>query len=163
MKNGIWGRALVGVAALCLVASVATAKGKDAIVGNWDLDVAKSTVSGAAMFKSGHVAATAIKGGYHAAVDLVPASGAPIHYEYDALEDGASVTVSGSTYFDSATVLRVGHNTIIRTERRGGKVVGVTTIEIAKDGKTFASSSKGTGTDGKPFSRALSWTRSKKK
>jgi hypothetical protein len=162
MKRGIWGRALVGIAALCLVAGVATAAAKDSIVGNWDLDAAKSSVSGMASFKSGHVSVTSTKNGYKAVVDLVPATGAAVHYEYGATYDGTSAPVAGNTYFDSATVLRVDKNTTIRTERRGGKVVGMTTIEVAKDGKTFTSSSKGTLPDGKQFSRTLSWNRAKK-
>ncbi len=162
MKRGIWGRALVGAAALCLVTSVATAAGKDALVGNWDLDAAKSSVNGAAAYKSGHVSVTALKAGYKGVVDLVPATGNPVHYEYSPTYDGSSVPVTGNTYFDSATVLRVDRNTTIRTERRGGKVVGVTTIEVAKDGKTFTSSSKGTLPDGKQFNRTLSWNRAKK-
>jgi hypothetical protein len=162
MKRGIWARTLVGIAALCLVASVAAAKGKDPLIGNWDLDAAKSTVNGQAGFKSGHVSVTAAKDGYKGVVDLVPAAGAAVHYEYTATFDGSSVPVTGNTYFDNATLLRTDARTTIRTERRGGKVVGVTTIEVAKDGKTFTSSSKGTGADGKQFARTLSWNRAKK-
>jgi hypothetical protein len=165
MKRGIWGRMLVSVAALCFVAAAATAasKGKNSIEGNWDLDVAKSSLNGASAYKSGHVSVTVLKGAYKGVVDIVPATGAPVHYEYSFAEDGANVPVTGNTYFDSATVLRVDKNTTIRTERRGGKVVGVTTIEVAKDGKTFSSSSKGTLPDGKQFARTLSWNRAKKK
>jgi hypothetical protein len=159
MKRGIWGRTLTGIAALCLVASVATAK--DAFVGNWDMDVAKSTLNGQAGYKSGHVSITAAKGTYKSVVDLVPMSGAALHYEYSYKFDGSDSPVTGNASFDSATMLRTG-NTVIRTERRAGKVVGMTTIEIAKDGKSFSSSSKGTGADGKPYTRALSWDRVKK-
>ena len=162
MKSGIWARTLVSIAALCLVASVAAAAAKDSLIGNWDLDAAKSNVSGTTAFKSGHVSVTGIKNGYTGAVDLVPTTGNPIHYEFSANYDGSSFPVTGNTYFDNATVGRVDRNTTIRTERRGGKVVGVTTIEVAKDGKTFTSSSKGTLSDGKQFSRTLSWSRAKK-
>lgn len=162
MNRGIWGRTLVGAAALCLMASVATAAAKDTLIGNWDLDAAKSSATGMAALNSGHVSVTGTKNGYKGVVDLVPATGTAIHYEYSATFDGNSVPVTGNTYFDSATVVRVDRNTTIRTERRGGKVVGVTTIEVAKDGKTFTSSSKGTLPDGKQFSRTLSWHRAKK-
>jgi hypothetical protein len=160
MKRGIWGRTLVGIAALCLVASAATAASKDLINGDWDLDVAKSSINGQAAFKSGHVSVTTSKSGYKGVVDLMPASGAAIHYEYTTTY-GENAPVSGNTYFDSATVVQVDKHTTIRTERRGGKVVGITTIEVAKDGKTFTSSSKGTAADGKQFTRALSWNRAK--
>jgi hypothetical protein len=164
MKRGIWARALLGVAALCLAASAATAasKGKDPLVGNWDLDASSSVVNGQAAFKSGHVAVTDAKDMRKTVVDLVPANGAPVHYESSYKFDGADTPVTGNTYFDSATLLQVDRNTIIRTERRGGKVVGVTTIEVAKDGKSFTGSSKGTLPDGKPFARTLRWHRAKK-
>jgi hypothetical protein len=164
MKRGIWGRALVAVAALCLVTSVSVAAsmGKDPVVGNWELDPASSSMNGQNAFKSGHVSITVTKGVYKSVVDLAPASGAAIHYESSYKQDGMDVPVTGNTYFDSATLVRIDHSTTIRTERRGGKVVGVTTIEVSKDGKTLSSSSKGTSADGKQFVRALSWHRAKK-
>jgi hypothetical protein len=165
MKRGIWGRTVAVIAALCLVASVSTAasKGKDPLVGNWDLDASSSTVNGQAAFKSGHVSITATKDVRKTVVDLVPASGAAIHYESAVKYDGMNTPVVGNTYFDSATMLQVDRNTLIRTERRGGKVVGVTTIEVAKDGKSFTGTSKGTSPDGKQFTRALIWHRAKTK
>jgi len=164
MKRGIWGRALLAIAALCLGASVASAAsaGKDPLVGNWDLDAGSSTMNGQNAFKSGHVAITVTKDVYKSVVDLVPASGTAIHYETSFKQDGMDATVTGNTYFDSGTMIRVDRNTTIRTERRGGKVVGVTTIEVSKDGKTLTSSSKGTAADGKQFTRALTWHRAKK-
>jgi hypothetical protein len=161
MKRGIWGRALLAAAALCLGASVSSAAsmGKDPLVGNWDLDATTS-----AGFKSGHVsvATTKDKDARHVTVDLAPANGATIHYETTFKYDGEVVPVAGNTYFDSADTVRVDRNTSIRTERRGGKVVGVTTIEVAKDGKSFSGSSKATSPDGKQFTRALTWRRAKK-
>ena len=162
MKRGIWGRTLLAVAALCLGASVASAAGKDPLVGNWDLDAATSSVNGQNAFKGGHVAITMTKDVYKTVVDITPASGAAIHYETSFKQDGMDVPVTGNTYFDSATMLRVDHSTTIRTERRGGKVVGITTIEVSKDGKTLTSSSKYTTQDGKQYTRSLSWHRAKK-
>ena len=164
MKRGIFGRTLIGCAALCMMVSVSNAasKGKDPLLGNWELDASSSVVNGQAAFKSGHVSITATKDEHKSVVDLVPANGAAIHYEISFKTDGVSVPVSGNTYFDSATLVPVDHNTTIRTERRGGKVVGVTTIEVSKDGKTLHSSSKGTTPDGKQFTRTLTWHRSKK-
>ena len=164
MKRGIWGRTLLGIAALCLAASAASAAsaGSNPLVGNWDLDPAKSTMNGqAGSYKSGHASVTGTKTGVKAVVDIVPATGAAVHYEFSATYDGESYPVTGGAYFDSATMLRADRNTSIRTERRGGKVVGFTTIEVAKDGKTMTSSSRAT-VDGKPFNRVLSWNHAKK-
>ena len=164
MKKGIWGRALVGMVALCLVAAAAAAsKGQHAFVGEWDLDASRSIVNGQAGFKGGHVSITAAKNVYKTVVDLSPTTGAAIHYEHSFSFDGSSSPVTGNTYFDSATMVEPDRNSAIRTERRGGKVVGSTTIEVSKDGKVLSSTSKGTGLDGKPYARALTWTRAKKK
>ena len=156
------GRALLGAAALCLATSVAAAAGKSNLVGNWDLDVAKSTLNSQAAYKSGHVAITAVKNAIKTVVDFVPSSGPAVHYDATLGFDGVVGPVTGNTYFDSADLVRVDHNTTIRTERRGGKVVGVTTIELAKDGKTLTSNSKGTLADGHQFTRSFVFVRAKK-
>jgi hypothetical protein len=163
MKTGIIGRALLGVSALCLASSLAVAGPKTKLVGNWDLDVAKSTMNGQPAAKSGHVAITSEKNGITTVVDFVPATGATVHYEATLGLDGVTGPVTGNTYFDSADLVQVDSQTTIRTERRGGKVVGVTTIELSKDGKTIMSSSKGTLADGHQFTRSFVFTRSKKK
>ena len=164
MKRGILGRTLIGVAAVCMVmaAVVAAPKGKDPLVGNWDLDVGKSTWVGRPGFKSGHLSVTATKEGVKAVVDLVPASGNPLHYEYLLNSEGTDTPVTGNTYFDSVTMIRTDKHTTIRTERRGGKVVGMTTIEMAKDGKSFTGTTKGTLPDGHQFSATALWNRAKK-
>ena len=165
MKRGILGRTLIGVMAMCWVAgaAVAASKGKDPLVGSWDLDAGKSTSVGRPAFKSGHVAATATKDGIKRVVDIEPASGAALHYEYTTNDAGTDTPVTGNTYFDSVTTIMADKYTMIRTERRGGKVVGITTIEVAKDGKSFTAMSKGTLPDGHTFSGTTVWNRAKKK
>jgi hypothetical protein len=155
-------RALLG-AALGLALCGAHAAAKDSLVGNWDLDVGKSTFTGRPTPKSGHVSVTAVKGGgMKHVVDYQQASGAPLHYEYTGKADGNDVPVAGNTYFDSVTMIQPDKHTLIRTERRGGKVVGVTTIEVSKDGKTFTGTGKGTLPDGHQFSGSTVWMRAKK-
>lgn len=163
MKTGIMARAIFAVSALCLASSLAVAGPESKLVGNWDLDVTKSTMNGQPAAKSGHVAITSEKSGIKTVVDFVPASGPTVHYEATLGLDGVTGPVTGNTYFDSADLVQVDANTTIRTERRGGKVVGVTTIELSKDGKTIMSSSKGTLADGHQFTRSFVFTRSKKK
>ena len=162
MKRGMIWRALTG-AALGLAFFGAHAAGKDVRVGNWDLDVGKSTFTGRPAPKGGHVSITAVKGGaLKAVVDYQQASGAALHYEYTGKADGNDVPVTGNTYFDSVTVIAPDAPTLIRTERRGGKVVGITTIEVSKDGKTMTGTGKGTLPDGHQFSGSTVWVRAKK-
>jgi len=161
MKRGTFWRALLG-AALGLAFCTAHAAGKDMLVGNWDLDVGKSNFTGRPAPKSGHVSVTAVKGGgTKAVVDYQFANG-PLHYEYAGKPDGNDVPVTGTTYFDSVTMIQADKHTLIRTERRAGKVVGITTIEVAKDGKTMTGTGKGTLPDGHQFSGSTVWVRAKK-
>ena len=95
MKRGMIWRALTG-AALGLAFFGAHAAGKDVRVGNWDLDVGKSTFTGRPAPKGGHVSITAVKGGaLKAVVDYQQASGAALHYEYTGKADGNDVPVTG--------------------------------------------------------------------
>ena len=165
MKRGLVQSALAAGAALLLVASVATAAPKyhDPLVGDWELDAASSKLVGRPSMNSAHLSVTAAKDGSKVVLDATYESGPAVHYEYTIAGSGESFAVAGNTYFDSATVVVVDKHTTIRTERRGGKVVGVTTVEIAKDGKSFHGSSKGVLPDGTRFTGTSSWNRAKKK
>jgi hypothetical protein len=164
MKRGIWGRTLIGIAALCLVASAATAaaKGKEPIVGSWELDATKSSATGRPALKSAHAVISVVKNGLSGVVDAVPGSGPAVHYEWAGKYDGSDIHVNGNAYYDTFTVLKADKNTLIRTERRGGKVVGITTIEVAKDGKTMTASTRATLPDGHQFTANSVYNRVKK-
>jgi hypothetical protein len=162
MKRGYFGRTLIGIAALGLMASAAVAKGTDPIVGSWELDAAKSTATGRPALKSAHAVITSAKDGMHGSVDAVPASGPAVHYDWVGQYDGSETRVNGNTYYDTFDVIRADKNTLIRTERRGGKVVGITTIEVSKDGKSMTASSRGTLPDGHQFTANSVYKRVKK-
>ena len=98
----------------------------------------------------------------HGSVDAVPGSGAAVHYDWVGQYDGSDIHVNGNTYYDTFTVLKTDKNTLIRTERRGGKVVGITTIEVSKDGKTMTASTRATLPDGHQFSSSSVYHRVKK-
>jgi hypothetical protein len=159
----MWRDVLTAIAGCLVMATAVAASASDPIAGEWDLDAAKSTVNGQPAFKSGHVSAVVTKDGRKASVDIVPSSGAAVHYEFAGKYDGETFPVTGNASFDSASMVKPDRNTTIRTERRAGKVVSITTIEVAKDGKTFTSTSKGTSPDGHSFTRTLTWTRAKAK
>jgi hypothetical protein len=103
----------------------------------------------------------AIKGGVDSNVTVTPVEGAPVHYQYSGRTDGSDIAVTGSASMDSLTLVRIDKHTAIRTDRRGGKVVGVTTLTLAKDGKSFTAAGRGTLPDGRPFTSTTTWTRVK--
>ena len=163
MNRGIRGLVLTIIGAVCLVAASApaVAKGKDPFAGNWQMDSAKSTFSGRPAFQSAKVTISAIKGGHKVVGDVVAADGQKVHYEYAGPADGSSIAVTGAPSYDSITMLEPDKDTIIRTERRAGKVVGITTATVEKGGKTLTVNGRGTGPDGKQFTIALIYNKVK--
>ena len=162
MKTGKMGFWITVIGALCLMASVASAKGKNVIVGIWEFDAAQSTFTGLPAFKSAKLVITAIKGGSKFAGDFVGADGKTTHVEYSGPADGSDVAVSGSPRFDSVTMLEPDSHTMIRTERRAGKVVGTSIVTLANDRKSFSASGRGTGPDGHQYTYTSVWKRVKK-
>lgn len=163
MNRGIRGLALTVLSAACLVAASApaAAKGKDLFVGNWQFDAAKSTFTGRPAYASAKVSITAIKGGHKVSGDVVTADGQKLHYEYSGPSDGSSIAVTGAPMYDSASVLEPDKLTMVRTERRAGKVVGITTAVVDKGGKTFTASGRGTAPDGKQYTVVTVWSKVK--
>jgi hypothetical protein len=157
MNRGIRGLALTVIGAVCLVAASApaAAKGKDPFVGHWQYDAAKSTFTGGAPYQSQNVTVTAVKGGHKVSADLVTADGKTVHVEYGGPSDGSSLAVTGAMSFDSVTVLQPDKNTMVRTERRGGKVCGITTVVIDKNGKSGTATSRGTTPDGHQYTSVV--------
>ena len=163
MKTGKMGLWVTVFGALILAASAASAsKARNVIAGIWEFDAAQSTVTGRPAYKSAKLVITAIKGGSKFVGDFVGADGKTIHVEYSGPADGSDVAVSGSAMFDSVTMLEPDSHTLIRTERRSGKVVGTTIATLAKDGKSFSASGRGTGPDGHQYTFTNVWKRVKK-
>ena len=163
MNRGIRGLAVTIVSALCLVAvsAPAAAKGKDPFVGNWQFDAAKSTFNGRTAYTSAKVSMGAVKGAHKFAGDFTTADGKSMHVEYSGPADGSSLAATGSPTYDSVSVLMPDKDTLIRTERRGGKVVGITTVTLDKGGKSFTATSRGTLPDGHQYTATTVWNRVK--
>ena len=164
MKTGKMGLWVTVLGTLCLVASAASvaATGKNLFVGIWELDAAQSTFTGRPALKSAKLSITAVKGGSKLAGDFVLADGKTGHMEYSGPADGSDVAVTGSPNFDSITMLTPDSHTLIRTERHAGKVVGTTIVTLAKDGKSYSASSRGTLPDGHQYTSTTVWKRVKK-
>ena len=164
MKTGKMGLWVTVFGALILATSAASAasKGKNVIGGIWEFDAAQSTFTGRPAYKSAKIVVTAVKGGSKFAGDFTLADGKTMHTEYSGPADGSDIAVTGSPAFDSVTMLEPDSHTMIRTERRAGKVVGTTIVTLAKNGKSFSASGRGTLPDGHPYTFTSVWKRVKK-
>ena len=62
----------------------------------------------------------------------------PQGVSYDAKLDGTDAPIKGDPGGATASVKKTGDNTYVETDKRGGKVVSVTTMTIGADGKMHA-------------------------
>jgi hypothetical protein len=61
----------------------------------------------------------------------------PTGQQYNANMDGASAPMSGDPGITTVSVKKLAANSIRETDKRGDKVVGVTTMTVSPDGKTM--------------------------
>jgi hypothetical protein len=154
-------------ACLCAAALMATTlvtaapQQRSPLLGTWEADISRSTFQGRAPYRTGRItfaAADAAK--VHVECDVVTASGAAFHFEYQGPEDGTDVPVTGNPYYTSASTTWSNNRTAVRTERRAGMVTGTTIMVVARDGKSFtASSRRTTPEDGHLYISVILWKR----
>ncbi len=125
---------------VAIAVPVAAQAGADKFAGKWVLNAAKSQFSGGGALGSSTVTIT---NGKHGAIrmtaDATRTDGRVTHYEFAGPADGSSLAVTGTVPWDSVTLLHPDKNTVVRTERKGGHLVGITTATLAADGKSFTS------------------------
>ena len=128
-------------------------------LGTWEYDPARSSFVGRAPYRSAKLSFTAVTNGTQVVANVIVASGQLFHFHYSGPEDGTFVAVSGNPYYDSASTVRSDARTIIRTERREGKVVGSTTMQVAEDGQSLTASGRRTVPDGGLYTSVITWRR----
>ncbi len=76
---------------------------------------------------------------YKVDADMIHMS-SPAGQSYDAKLDGSDTPIKGDTAGTTASVKKVGDNSYEETDKRGGKVVSVTTFTVGADGKMHVES-----------------------
>jgi hypothetical protein len=133
--------------------------GRNPFLGTWEYDAARSSFVGRAPYRSARLSFTAVREGTRVVADIVVASGELFHFEYSGPEDGTFVAVSGNPYYDSAATVRSDARTVVRTERREGKVIGSTTMQVSEDGRSLTASGRRTVPDGGLYTSVITWRR----
>jgi hypothetical protein len=141
MKRTIAGLSLALLVTVSLLApGAAAAAGADKFAGKWVMNASKSQFSGPTALASSTVSiSTAKHGGVKMTGDATFTNGQTAHYEYGGPTDGSGLPVTGNVPWDNVTLLHPDKSTLIRTERKGGKLVGITTATLSADGKSFTS------------------------
>lgn len=153
LRNSVLGLAL---AIFAVSATSVSAQSKEpAGMGSWKLNVAKSKYSPGPAPKSLTVKFEPAGKGVKLTTEGVSADGKPTATEYTANYDGKDVPLKGSPVADTVSLRRIDALTTERTDKKAGKVVQTLKREIAKDGKSFTVTVKGTTAKGEPINHML--------
>lgn len=156
-----WLVAIVVAATMFAGGEAAATPGRSrAFLGSWEYDASGSSFVGRNPYQRATMRFTGAGKGFHTVWDVVVANGTNFHFEYDDPGDGSIVPVAGNPYYDSQSTVWPDDRTLIRTERRGGKVIGYTTMALAEDGKSYTSTAHRIVPEGKLYTAIVVWKRS---
>ena len=133
---------------------------RNALIGTWECDPAKSTFNGAMPYRNATAKFATVAQETHVTVDIIEANGMALHIEYRDPEDGTFVPVYGNPFYDNESTVWLDKQTAKRTERRGEKVTGTTTMTVAADGQSYVARASRTRPDGKLYTSVIHWDRS---
>jgi hypothetical protein len=131
-----------------LASSPIAAQTADNFLGTWILNPAKSKYTTGTGPKSLTVTFEKAGAGVKITAKGVAADGTPINTVYTPTYDGKDVPVTGSPDFDGAAMTMMDANTRHTVRKKGGKQVQVVHSVVAKDGKSFSSTTTGTNAKG---------------
>ncbi len=124
------------IAAVCALASMATAQPSDRLAGTWRLNVAQSKYTSAAAPKSQTTTLLAVEGGIQEIVERVNADGTTTRWDVTAKYDGRDYPVKGDPSRDTVAMTKVDENTVDVVNKKAGAVVSRMRIVVAADGQS---------------------------
>lgn len=127
----------------------------DPVIGTWKLNLAKSKFSPGPAFKSLTVKFEAAGQAIKVTSDGVDPEGKAIHTEYTASYDGKDYPISGSPTSDTVSLKKINARTSVRTDKKGGTVVGNYTRKVSAGGETLTVNQTGKDANGKAIKNAL--------
>lgn len=147
--------------ALVLVGAVAVdaSAQADPAVGTWMLNVAKSKFSPGPAPKSQILTIESAGQGVRVRTESVGVDGTKTASSYTANFDGMDVPLTGSASADHVSLRRVDAQTVVRTNKRAGKVVQTITRVLSPDGRTLTITSKGANAQGQAVNNVTVYER----
>ena len=145
---------------LTLLAGAAFAGNLDALLGDWDLNIAKSKFEPRPPMKK-YTMRVIDAGADHLLIksDWIEADGTPGHVEYSTAFDGKPISLIDYPLADTVTDTLVNATTWKSVWTKNGKVVERELETISADGKTFREIDQGKDQKGKKFKNHLVFER----
>src|SRR3984957_17510012 len=144
---------IFAVAVVCLVLAGTMLAQSAAFVGTWKLNVEKSKFPAGMAPKSLTRTVSADGDTVTYKFEGVSADGSAISFGYTSKYDGkgSEVTGTGMPYgADHIAVKQLNSHQLSATLKKGGKIVGSSSVTVSHDGKMLTLTSKGTDANGKP-------------
>jgi hypothetical protein len=159
-----WGNKMQTVIKALLVGAIlaigtSAASAADAVIGTWQLNVAKSTFSPGPAPKAQTRSYAESPQGIVLTTKTVAADGKESTLSLTFKADGKPYAVSGNPDFDTVSVKRVDALTVNSTQMKAGVTVGTGVRTVSKDGKTLTFAQKGTHAGGGKFDDMLVYDR----
>ena len=136
-----------------IVAAMASvyAQAPDPGMGTWKLNAEKSRFNPGPAPKDLTTRFEPSAGGVKWTSERMGADGKPVTAEYTANYDGKQYPVKGSPTADTVVLRRIDPMTTERVNMKDGKIVSTERRVIAKDGKSYTTTVKGTTAKGEPI------------
>jgi hypothetical protein len=152
MKRLLTVLGIVGVGVAASAAMLAQTQ-KDAHIGTWKLNVAKSQFNPGPGYKSETRTYEPTTDGYKFQGERVNPDGSTQKYGFTVKYDNKDYPVIGKDPggADSIAVKLVDANHIESTSKKGHDVLYTSKVEVSRDGKVMTITTKGKNPDGEPF------------
>ena len=122
------------------------------LVGTWKLNLAKSKTDPGPPARTLTQTIELVGQGLKITGDGIDASGNPIKTDLgEVTEDGTFRPSTGSSVYDATAITQIDANTRIIARTKAGKLVQISTVAVAPDGKTFTSTIIGIDSNGRKF------------
>jgi hypothetical protein len=134
----------VAIVVLAAMASVQVIAQTSPLFGTWKLNVTKSKYTGTPMPKELTRTVAAEGDSVKYTYAGTAADGSPISYGFTVKFDGKDYPITGTAPggADVIAIKRINPNTYEATQKKAGKVVANTKVDISKDGKVTTITSK---------------------
>jgi hypothetical protein len=152
MKRLLWLSAVLSLV-LATSATMLAQTQKDAHIGTWKLNVAKSKFNPGPGYKSETRTYEPTADGYKFQGERVNPDGSTQKYGFTVKYDNKDYPVTGEDPggTDTIAVKLVDANNIESTSKKGHEVLYTSKVVVSQDGKMMTITSKGKNPDGEPF------------